>query len=209
MANIKGKGQRLIPEELLKYLEDLKNKYPNAVNLVEANPTLEGGEDSLSSVLINGVKYAVGGGATLDDIEDSAGNKRFVEGDILKTENITSNINLVYGKWSLSGTHLMIVAAASCPDSGYVYTSDELFYLDGLPSWIFDKIIPLLTYNHVNYIDRKATTFFNQSAETVTRTAYYIKDTVNNKIVIKIGNDLQLTSSYNVRFTLDLLIDAE
>lgn len=59
---IKGKGQRLIPEELLKYLEALKNKYPNAVDLVEANPTLEGGEDSLSSVLINGTKYAVGGG---------------------------------------------------------------------------------------------------------------------------------------------------
>lgn len=60
--NIKGKGQRLIPEELLKYLEALKNKYPDAVDLVEANPTLEGGEDSLSSVLINGTKYAVGGG---------------------------------------------------------------------------------------------------------------------------------------------------
>ena len=63
MSIIKGKGQRLIPEELLKYLEALKNKYPDAVDLVEANPTLEGGEDSLSSVLINGTKYAVGGGS--------------------------------------------------------------------------------------------------------------------------------------------------
>jgi len=63
--NIKGKGQRLIPEELLKYLEALKNKYPDAVDLVEANPTLEGGEDSLSSVLINGTKYAVGGGSDI------------------------------------------------------------------------------------------------------------------------------------------------
>lgn len=59
---IKGKGQRLIPEELLKYLEALKKEYPEAVDIVEANPTLEGGEDSLESVLINGVKYAVGGG---------------------------------------------------------------------------------------------------------------------------------------------------
>ena len=63
MSIIKGKGQRLIPEELLKYLEALKNKYPDAVDLVEANPTLEGGEDSLSSVLINGTKYVVGGGS--------------------------------------------------------------------------------------------------------------------------------------------------
>lgn len=63
--NIKGKGQRLIPEELLKYLEALKNKYPDAVDLVEANPTLEGGEESLSSVLINGTKYAVGGGSEI------------------------------------------------------------------------------------------------------------------------------------------------
>ena len=65
MSNVKGKGQRLIPEELLKYLEALKNKYPNAVDLIEANPTLEGGEDSLSSVLINGTKYAVGGGSDI------------------------------------------------------------------------------------------------------------------------------------------------
>ena len=63
MNIIKGKGQRLIPEELLKYLEALKKKYPDAVDLIEANPTLEGGEESLSSVLINGTKYAVGGGA--------------------------------------------------------------------------------------------------------------------------------------------------
>ena len=63
MANVKGKGQRLIPEELLKYLEALKKEYPDAVDIVEANPTLEGGEDSLESVLINGVKYAVGGGS--------------------------------------------------------------------------------------------------------------------------------------------------
>ena len=65
MSNVKGKGQRLIPEELLKYLEALKNKYPDAVDLVEANPTLEGGEDSLSSVLIKGTKYAVGGGSEI------------------------------------------------------------------------------------------------------------------------------------------------
>lgn len=64
MANVKGKGQRLIPEELLKYLEALKKKYPEAVDIVEANPTLEGGEGSLESVLINGVKYAVGGGSS-------------------------------------------------------------------------------------------------------------------------------------------------
>ena len=65
MANIKGKGQRLIPEELLKYLEALKKEYPEAVDIVEANPTLEGGEDPLSSVLINGVKFVVGGGSTI------------------------------------------------------------------------------------------------------------------------------------------------
>lgn len=64
MNIIKGKGQRLIPEELLKYLEALKKKYPDAVDLIEANPTLEGGEESLSSVLINGTKYAVGGGGS-------------------------------------------------------------------------------------------------------------------------------------------------
>ena len=85
MSIIKGKGQRLIPEELLKYLEALKNKYPDAVDLVEANPTLEGGEDSLSSVLINGTKFAVGGGSEV----------HLYGHYISAKQNANSNINLV------------------------------------------------------------------------------------------------------------------
>ena len=106
--NIKGKGQRLIPEELLKYLEALKNKYPDAVDLVEANPTLEGGEDSLSSVLINGTKYAVGGGSEvhlykhllyLNDTENLANG--FI--DIFTTDNTPFTSQTLFDKIKADG----------------------------------------------------------------------------------------------------------
>ena len=51
---IKGKGQRLIPEEQLKKLEGMS---------LGANPTTQGGEETLSSIEINGTNYVVGGGS--------------------------------------------------------------------------------------------------------------------------------------------------
>ena len=45
-----------------------------------------------------------------ENIVDKDGHKRFIEGDIT-FENITG-VSKVYGKWSLSGNHLMIVI---CP----------------------------------------------------------------------------------------------
>ena len=109
--NVKGKGQRLIPEELLKYLEAYKEAHPD--------PTQ--------------------GGTTLDDIVDSQGNKRFVEGDITKVG--TYDINYLYTKWSLSGTHLMIVMCISntSGDDIAISNNTKIFSLT-LPEYIYNKI---------------------------------------------------------------------
>ena len=113
MSNVKGKGQRLIPEELLKYLEAYKEAHPD--------PTQ-------------------GGGATLDDIVDSQGNKRFIEGNL---EKGSSTATITYNKWSLSGTHLMIVIAGTI--SSNLETYHNIAH-GTLPTYINSKIFPLGQY---------------------------------------------------------------
>ncbi len=111
MSNVKGKGQRLIPEELLKYLEAYKTAHPD--------PT-------------------VGGGATLDDIVDSQGNKRFIEGEGVNSTN--PNITTLYNRWSLSGTHLMCVVVFKIGSTNI--PNLEILSKYVLPEFIMNKIIP-------------------------------------------------------------------
>ena len=111
---IKGKGQRLIPEELLKYLEAYKENHPD--------PAGGGGESS-----------------TLEDIVDSAGNKRFIEGN--GTPATISGITSLYCKWSLSGTHLMLVFAGKISD-GYGLPIGNICTFT-VPKYISDKVVPI------------------------------------------------------------------
>ena len=67
---------------------------------------------------------------------DANGNNRFIEGDIeLKA---ISGVEKVYGKWSLSGTHLIIALAITIDDTT-VIPSTKLADMD-LPDWIKAKI---------------------------------------------------------------------
>lgn len=74
----------------------------------------------------------------MEDIVDANGNKRFVEGDI--TMETIDGVTSTYSKWSLSGSHLMIVL-------GFTYNQDIVSDADlaklNLPSWIADKIYTL------------------------------------------------------------------
>lgn len=206
MSNVKGKGQRLIPEELLRYLEALKNKYPVAVDLIEANPTLEGGEDSLSSVLINGTKYAVGGsgGATLDDIVDSHDNKRFIEGEGVPTTSITG-IDFLYNKWSLSGTHLMIVVVIKATTSVTINANTYLASFT-LPDYIFNKIVPISD----DVVDYKTFNIYDNIGTVVTTCNGFIRK-LSNALNLKSGysTTISLSSGKCIRFQFDLLIDSE
>lgn len=159
---IKGKGQRLIPEELLKYLEALKKEYPNAVNLVEANPTLEGGEDSLSSVLINGIKYAVGGGSEVHLYHHHVflreTDTKFLVINIISTSNIAYTYSTLYSYIrAITNNALSVEKGYPClstngghhgyscctSSSGYFYSNNydgtDAFYIN-LDATIFDTI---------------------------------------------------------------------
>ena len=148
MSNVKGKGQRLIPEELLKYLEAYKEAHPD--------PTQ-------------------GGGATLDDIVDSKGNKRFIEGE--GTPATITGMTITYNKWSLSGTHLMLVLAGTFDND--VSATATLVSFE-LPEWILNKIVPIGGDGEVN---RGNPTYYYEGGTPYGRTAILKKTSSLRTIV--------------------------
>ena len=80
--------------------------------------------------------------ATKKDINtlvDSQGRNRFIEGNI--TAETITGITQTYGKWSLSGTHLMLVVCFELANSA-VISSTKLCKIE-LPTWVFDKVKPI------------------------------------------------------------------
>lgn len=172
MNIIKGKGQRLIPEELLKYLEAFKEAHPD--------PTQ-------------------GGGATLDDIVDSQGNKRFIEGNgVVPT---ITGFSFSYCKWSLSGTHLMLVCAGSIA-SGTTIAGLTKFADFNVPSWVKDKIVAVVgeVIEYKN-IDAYNTDYSSQTFRVVLRKQYALTFSFNSEFTA--------TKARNFRIQFDLLIDSE
>ncbi len=81
---------------------------------------------------------------------DKDGHQRFIEGDITFKE--ITGLSFTFGKWSLSGSHLLIVIAGNVENGASI--SAQAFSDIVVPEWIFNKIIPIvdkrvtpLTYN--------------------------------------------------------------
>ena len=84
-----------------------------------------------------------------ETITDSHGNKRFVEGDI--TMETITGVTQTYGKWSLSGTHLMIVLVFTT-DANTALPSNRALAKIALPQFVLNKIIPL---DQSDYVEQK------------------------------------------------------
>lgn len=172
---IKGQGQRLIPEELLKYLEAYKENHPDP---------------------------AGGGGATLEDIVDSAGNKRFIEG--AGTPETIPGITFTYNKWSLSGTHFMIVLAGTV--TSVTLTSNMTFCVyEDIPDYIINKIIAI--WYSGTTIDVKTAVFRNLEDNSSSSVNVRLNKE-DNKLYIK-GFSSTTSSSSAFRIQFDLLIDTD
>ena len=83
-----------------------------------------------------------------ENITDSHGNKRFVEGNI--TMNTIEGVTQTYGKWSLSGTHLMLALVFTTVANTALSTTTTLARIE-LPQFILDKIIPLENTQYVSH----------------------------------------------------------
>ena len=78
----------------------------------------------------------------LNQIKDNQDRNRFIEGQINVKPSI-SGITKTFGKWSLSGTHLLIVFAGRLSANTPISDSTELVSCIDLPQWIYNKISTL------------------------------------------------------------------
>lgn len=139
-----------------------------------------------------------------ENIVDKDGNKRFVEGDINLDASIPAGVTKTYGKWSLSGSHLMFVLGLDLADTTSLPVGTLLTSID-IPSWIKDKIFVLW---NVLYIDSAGFTAWGDDWSSQTLRVNFIKNS-QNQIVFSVGASLTLTATRHVRIAFDLLIDNE
>lgn len=134
----------------------------------------------------------------LEQIKDSAGRNRFIEGDI--TIETIEGITQTYGKWSLSGTHLMIVLCLSCENASTITGKTANL---NLPQWILDKITPLTS----NVVNTQNFTF--RATDNSTQTTWFGLFKPDDTHINISSGTLVLTADRNVRIEFDLLIDTD
>lgn len=140
------------------------------------------------------------GGGKLNNIVDSHGNKRFVEGRG-NPETITG-VTSLYCKWSLSGTHLMLVYYLNL-DSGTNLNARTDICSFELPQWILDKIYPA-SNGLVNIVDA---IYVPEGNTPTTKQEWLYKTATGLKITNKTA--VQATTICYLRIQFDILIDSE
>lgn len=142
------------------------------------------------------------GNFNLSQIVDDDGNRRFVEGNI--TFETISDIVFDFGKWSLSGTHLMIVIAGHNTQATTI-SHDTTICNITLPDYILDKIATI--YNPV--VSWAGTKFYKSSTGTDagTMNTRLVKST--NTVGVGTNGNTTLTEVGYFRLQFDLLIDAD
>ena len=136
------------------------------------------------------------------NIEDQDAHNRFIEGDINLVDGLTG-FTKIYGKWSLSGTHLMFVLALKI-DNATTYSS-KVIATANIPDWIKVKIVPIFSTQVIPYVPFTAGNADGTSSQTIN---YSLRKSAQDDIQI-FAQGITTTADRYVRCQLDLLIDNE
>ena len=136
-----------------------------------------------------------------ENIVDKDGHARFIEGDFDVLPEATG-VSKIYAKWSLSGSHLMIVLCFSLEDA----TSFSTTYMAKveLPQWIKDKMVPVFTNNIIPYVG----IIIANEAYNSTQNANIALRKNDNDIILVMASITTTAKRYG-RIQFDLLIDDE
>ena len=149
----------------------------------------------INKIVVNGSEVNAN---QLEGILDKDGHERFIEGNV-SVETITG-LTQTYGKWSLSGTHLMLVLAGSIESGTTIADGSKIASSIAIPNWILDKITPtshsLILYK-TEYL----------LAEDWTRTTFETYLNKEGQLVIRTNASLTTAKDYTFRMQFDLIID--
>ena len=150
---------------------------------------------------IKGLNKGEGASLNIKTLTDSDGNPRFIEGDgiPLSLEGFTS----AYCKWSLSGTHLMLVLAGNIANTTVV-TNNSVLAKFSIPQYILNKIFVVWGNKYLAYVS--ATSYaLDGTSQAIT---YFVTKETDSIQFVK-QSDLTLTKDRSFRIQFDLLIDTE
>ena len=136
-----------------------------------------------------------------EEITDKDGHKRNTGGDINLTDNTPAGITKTYGKWSLSGTHLLMVLGLELTANTYASSEIATFTL---PEWIYNKVDILF---QSSVADRKIIPAWdnNYGSQNLTFT---LNKLGNNTLQIGMSG-ATLSADRKCRIAFDFLIDNE
>lgn len=135
----------------------------------------------------------------MENIVDSKGNKRFIEGDV----NVAtiSGLTPIYSKWSLSGSHLMIVV--TCAVDNGTLLSEKLADVE-VPDFILNKIYPTI----LTTVYAKEVSYYNNSNQDNVQKANLGLDKRSDGLKIYFS-PITMNADRTFRVQFDLLIDTD
>lgn len=148
---------------------------------------------------IKGLHKGEGAGLNISTLTDSDGNSRFIEGDGVPIEK--EGVEITYCKWSLSGSHLMLVCAGTV-ENGVTIANNSIIASYTLPDYIKNKIYPVWDNN----IEVKQVPMY--ASDWSTQNLYCKFQKITAGLQIQTGA-LTLTAERSFRAQFDLLIDSE
>ena len=137
----------------------------------------------------------------MEEIRDASGNLRFIEGE--GTNAVITGLTINYNKWSLSGSHLMLVVAGVL-DSNYDESVTKVIStFNDIPLWILNKINTVAG----SLVEAKNTVLWGSDFSQVEK-ATNMQKTPQNTLTINIAPTTS-NRDRNFRIQYDLLIDNE
>lgn len=145
------------------------------------------------------------GNGCFEGIKDSDGHNRFIEGTL--TPSSLTGLTITYSRWSLSGTHLMLVVAGELANNTTIVDGFVLGECDNFPDWIRNKIYPSALFGIVEFKDIR----FNSTSSWASGTGQVRLRKYNGSLFIDknnaFTNDKGETLAFRIQF--DLLIDMD
>jgi hypothetical protein len=204
--------RRMISQELAEWVSQMKDviSYESDMLTIDGDLTIDGltskgiantgGFANIGNVAISGDFTASGDVKVFENITDESNNKRFIKGDIALKSDLTG-VTLSYGKWSLSGSHLMIVMTFTVDDETVISNGAVWAELTNLPDWVIAKIYRTVS----SIVLRQSLTLYGEDISTQSITMSLRKS--DGGVVYINSTGLTLTADRSARLQFDLLID--
>lgn len=131
---------------------------------------------------------------------DAQGHNRFIEGDI--TIETIEGVSKTYGKWSLSGTHLLFVLALKL-DNATEFTYGDNVAIIELPEYINSKIVEIFS----SVVSVQVVRTFGSGTDT--SITFGLMKLADNKLHIQTLQNYTAAREEYMRVNFDLLIDGD